>query len=317
MRVSKLLFACLLILAAPARAQEEITAIGPNAPLAGTLEGAGKDRPVILIIPGSGPTDRDGNNSLGITAQPYRLLAKGLAARGIATVRIDKRGLFGSKAAIPDANAVTLGDYAGDVHNWVASIRQRTGAKCVWILGHSEGGLVALTAAQQARDFCGLILVSTGGRPFGEIVREQLRANPAYAPILPQADAAIDAIMGGVDVDVTPLHPGLKSLFAPAVQGYLKTLFPADPVMLVAAYNGPVLIVQGTRDLQIGLKDAQALRAAQPRSTLALIINANHVLKAVASADRGPNLAAYRDPSLPVAPGIIEAITAFVTEARR
>ena len=82
---------------------------------------------VLQVIPGSGPTDRDGNSPLGITAAPYRLLAESLAEKGISTVRIDKRGLFGSKGAVADANKVTIADYATDTYNWVAAIRQRTG----------------------------------------------------------------------------------------------------------------------------------------------------------------------------------------------
>src|SRR5688572_2979729 len=92
--------------------EKPLTARGPQGDLAGTLVDAGKAAPVVLIIPGSGPTDRNGNNPLGVTAAPYRLLAEGLAGRGISSVRIDKRGMFGSKAAIPDANKVTIADYA-------------------------------------------------------------------------------------------------------------------------------------------------------------------------------------------------------------
>ncbi len=91
----------------------EVMIPGPKGPLAGTLLTAGKDAPVVVVIPGSGPTDRDGNSPLGITAAPYRLLAEALAARGVSTLRIDKRGLFGSKAAA-DPNDVTIAAYAAD-----------------------------------------------------------------------------------------------------------------------------------------------------------------------------------------------------------
>ncbi|MFM9673587.1 alpha/beta hydrolase, partial [Streptomyces galilaeus] len=93
----------------------------------------------------------------------YRLLADGLAARGISSVRIDKRGLFASKAAIADGNKVTVADYVTDIRAWVASARAATGAKCLWLLGHSEGGLMVL-AAGDAPDVCGIITVSAVGR---------------------------------------------------------------------------------------------------------------------------------------------------------
>ena len=107
------------VLIAAAAASAAITAPGPQGPLEGTLLDAGKSAPVVLIIPGSGPTDRDGNNPLGVTAAPYRLLAEALAAKGVSSARIDKRGMFGSKAAVADANKVTITDYAADTHNWV------------------------------------------------------------------------------------------------------------------------------------------------------------------------------------------------------
>src|SRR5947209_15392310 len=172
------------IMAAAAVAAISMTVPGPKGELAGTFVDAGRGAPVVLIVPGSGPTDRDGNNPLGVTGAPYRLLAEALAERGVSTLRADKRGMFGSKAAIAEANAVTLGDYAADAHEWAEALRARTGARCVWLLGHSEGGLVALTAAQQPRGLCGLILVASAGRKLGSILREQLNANAANAPLL-------------------------------------------------------------------------------------------------------------------------------------
>src|SRR5207302_1087272 len=122
------------LMTAAALASIPLSALGPNGPLAGTYLDAGRSAPVVLIIPGSGPTDRDGNNPLGVTAAPYRLLAEALAGKGVSSVRIDKRGMFGSKAAVPDPNNVTITDYAADVHQWIAAIRKRTGAHCVWVL---------------------------------------------------------------------------------------------------------------------------------------------------------------------------------------
>src|SRR5215207_4638136 len=176
----------------------EVEAPGPAGPLRGTLLApAGEAQAVVLIVPGSGPTDRDGNSPMGVRGAPYRLLAEGLAARGVATIRIDKRGLFGSAGAIADANRVSVADYAADVHQWVRAARARTGAPCVWVLGHSEGGLIALLAGQQPEDLCGVILVSATGRPLGTVIRDQLRANSANAPVLDQAMTALDSLEAG------------------------------------------------------------------------------------------------------------------------
>lgn len=156
------LLAAILATATP-MADRDIAAPGPQGPLKGSWTGPEGPRvPVVLMIPGSGPTDRDGNSPRGLKAASLRLLAEGLANRGIASVRIDKRGMFASAGAIPDANKVTIDDYAADTRAWIAAIRAKTGAPCVWVLGHSEGGLVALdTAAARPAGLCGVIAVST------------------------------------------------------------------------------------------------------------------------------------------------------------
>jgi uncharacterized protein len=293
--------------------QTHVQASGPLAPLKGTmLAPAGGKGPMVLIIPGSGPTDRDGNNPLGVKASTYRLLAEGLAARDIGTVRIDKRGMFGSRAAIADGNAVTIDDYAADVETWIGTIRKQTGVPCVWVLGHSEGGLVALAAAQKSTDICGLMLVATAGRPLGEVLRTQLRSNPANAPVLDWAMTAIDSLEAGKRVDTAGMHPALMPLFAPQLQGFLINAFSYDPAKLIANVSVPVLIVQGKRDIQVSVGDAERLKTAAPKADLVLLPDANHVLKAVASDDKRANIATYADPTLPLAPGVVDAIANFV-----
>jgi pimeloyl-ACP methyl ester carboxylesterase len=284
--------------------------------LAGTLTAPeGKPKATVLIIPGSGPTDRDGNSPLGIRANSYKLLAEALAENGIASVRIDKRGMFGSKAAVADANAVQVRDYVADTGAWVQAARKATGSRCVWIAGHSEGGLVALASAGQP-NVCGLILIATAGRPLGTVLREQLRANPANAPLLEPAERAIAELEAGRRVDVAAMHPALaQGLFNPAVQPYLIDLLRHDPAGLIASAKVPVLIVQGDNDLQVSPADARELHAAQPKAQLRIIEGMNHVLKA-APRDRAGNAATYADPDLPLIEGLASAIAAFVEAAK-
>lgn len=305
---------------APGTREKPIEARGPLAPLKGTLLSPAKPgAPVVLIVPGSGPTDREGNNPLGVNAATYKLLARDLASRGIATVRIDKRGMFGSAKAVADANAVTIPDYAADVHSWVSAIRRTTGVPCVWVLGHSEGGLVALAAAQggsEVQGICGLVLVAAPGRPLGQVLRDQLRANPANAPILDQALAAITKLEGGGHVDPASLHPALQPLFNEAVQGFLISAFAQDPARLIAATQKPVLVLQGERDLQVGVQDARLLAQAKPAAQLVLLPDTNHVLKAVLTDDPAANMATYANPGQPLAPGVVDAVVRFVAPGK-
>jgi len=309
---------CLSMTIAASSRETVLHAPGPKGSLEGTYTDAGKraDMPVILIIPGSGPTDRDGNNPLGVTAATYRYLAQGLADAGISSVRIDKRGQFGSRAAIADPNDVTLGEYADDVAAWIETIKAQTAVDCVWLLGHSEGALVALESVAQSRSsVCGIILAAASSQPFGDLLRQQLKDNPANATLIDDAFAAIDALEAGKRVDVTALHPALQQLFAPDVQGFLIDLMGKDPAAMIAAVDLPVLILQGERDLQVPAADAVALKAAQPNATLALLPDTNHVLKTVTGNSPADNMATYADPDLPLAPGVVPAIVDFVDDA--
>ena len=291
----------------------EVSAPGPQGPLRGTLLAPqGEQRATILVIPGSGATDRDGNNPMGVTAAPYRLLAEAVAEQGIATVRTDKRGLFGSAAA-GNANAVRIRDYVADTRSWIATIRAQSGESCIWLLGHSEGVLIALaTAAESAEGVCGLVLVSGAGRRLSDVLREQLRASPQFEPHLDVAMAAIDRLERGEHVDVTGMSPMLLPLFAPPVQDYLIDNFAHDPATFARQVQVPVLIVQGTSDLHVSSVDARRLAEANPAARLLLLPGVNHVLKQVEGDDRAANAATYSNPALPLAPGVAEAIVEFV-----
>ncbi|WP_423978959.1 alpha/beta hydrolase [Klebsiella aerogenes] len=290
-----------------------LDAAGPKGPLKGTLLTPNqKTTAIVLIVPGSGPTDRDGNNPLGVHASPYRLLAEGLVAKGFATLRIDKRGMFTSAMAVEDANAVTIADYVDDVRAWVKVLRRQMYNPCIWILGHSEGGLVALASAQE-EDVCGVVLIATPGRPMGEVLRGQLNANPENEMLLKQALPIIDALEHRRRVDITNMHPALQNLFNPAVQGFLINAFSYNPCQLISTISKPVLVLQGQRDLQVKDTDARLLKAANPQASLVILPNMNHVMKEVISDDRKVNIASYAEPALPLAPGLIDSIEHFLS----
>ena len=280
------------------------------APLHGTLlTPEGETRAAAVIIPGSGPTDRDGNSpQFGIQAATYRLLAEGLAERGVATVRIDKRGIGESAAAGPSEADLRFSTYAEDARTWAAEAAAKTGRPCAWLIGHSEGALVALAAIKNTDDkVCGLVLLSGAGRPAGVVLREQLNALPE--PLKTEAYAAVEELEAGRTVPNPPAS--LAALFRPSIQPYLISSLSLDPAKLAAAYDGPLFIGQGTTDLQVTVADAEALKTAQPRAELAIWDGVNHVLK-VAPAERAANIATYMDPALPLAPGVVEAVADFM-----
>lgn len=194
----------------------------------------GPDVPLVLIIPGSGPTNRDGNAPrMGVDAAPLRLLAEGFAAKDISSIRIDKRGLFASASGARNAEDVSLEDYADDVRRWIGVAQAETVADCVWLAGHSEGGLVALAAAQDER-ICGLISLATPGREAGELIMTQLRANPAMAPFLDRAERTMAELETGRPTDMSDMPVALQPLFRPSIERFLRSLLAFDPLEAAA-----------------------------------------------------------------------------------
>jgi uncharacterized protein len=281
--------------------------------LRGTMVNARNSNPVVLIVPGSGPTDRDGNSAGGLSTNAYKLLAEGLIEERISSVRVDKRGLYGSAGA-GDPNNVTPATYAADYGAWIDAIKAERGpgSGCVFLLGHSEGALMVSLAAEGRKDVCGLILVAGIGRPMGEVMRRQIRDNPANAPLVDDAMRALDALEAGQHVDVSTMHPALQQLFAPAVQDYLISVVNIDPVEAVRRAGVPTLIVQGKTDLQVTVEDAKLLDRA-PKTKMTLIDGMNHVLKK-APMDRAENLATYADPTLPLARKLVSRIEDFIDD---
>ncbi|MEM7728010.1 MAG: alpha/beta hydrolase [Pseudomonadota bacterium] len=276
--------------------------------LSGLFHDVGPDAPVVLIVPGSGPTDRDGNNPMGVNSDMYRMIADGLALEGVSSLRVDKRGMFASSAA-GNPNTVTAALYAQDYRDWSSFLRQETGRECIFLMGHSEGALMVSAATLGTDGVCGLVLAAAPGRPLGDILRDQFAANPANAPIMEDAMRAIGTLEGGERVDVSAMHPALQAIFDPSVQDFLISTLALDPVALVSDANVPVLVLQGDRDLQVSVEDARRLEAAG--AELVMIEGSNHLLKD-APVDRAGNLATYADPSLPLSNGVVEAVAAFV-----
>jgi alpha-beta hydrolase superfamily lysophospholipase len=262
--------------------------------------------PVVLMIAGSGPTDRDGNSPLGVHSNTYRMLASELAARGVASVRYDKRGSGGSGlGSAPEA--LVLDDFVEDALAWIQTIRKQTEFGKLTLLGHSEGGLIAALAAERA-PVDALVLLASPGRPLGALVRSQL-ARQAPPPLLDDYDRITRALRAKQTID--PVPESLAGLFNPGGRHFFASAMDLEPAAeLKKVRTGRVTIVQGSTDLQISTEDAKALAAARPDGHLTLVAGMNHVLKSETSL-AGPQ-PSYTDPSRPLAPGLVDAVDAGI-----
>lgn len=283
------------------------------APLHGTLlTPEGQPRAAAVIIAGSGPTDRDGNSPIGVTGGVYRQLAEGLAERGIATVRYDKRGIAASTAAATDEASLTFDTYIDDAKAWATLTTEKTGAPCVWLVGHSEGALIAQAAAADNPGICGLVLLSPVGVRANVELRRQLE--PKLPPaVKPEVDHIMSELEAGRTVPDTP--PYLAVLFRPSIQPYLISYFVVDPQALIAAYDRPVLLGHGSTDIQVAPENSETLLAAQPKAERVVFEGLNHVLRQ-APLDPAGNAATYGDASIPLGAEVAPAVADFILKPR-
>lgn len=266
---------------------------------------------VVVIHAGSGPTDRDGNAPTAKN-DSLKLLAEGLAREGIASLRVDKRGVAASRAAVPSEKDLRFSTYVDDLGAWINLLKKDDRFAGVVVAGHSEGSLIGMMAAQKAQPIA-YISVSGIARSAGDVLRTQLK------PKLPESlwkesERVLGMLEAGKLVDDPP--PELVSLYRPSVQPYMVSWLPLRPTLEIVKLKMPILIVQGTTDIQVAVSEANALKAAAPAATLTVIDGMNHVLKNVV-ADPSKQTASYSDPTLPLHPALVPAIVEFVRKLGR
>ncbi|MCT8951040.1 alpha/beta hydrolase [Pseudomonas lundensis] len=284
----------------------------PTGTLYGSLVLPKSDKPVpvVLIIAGSGPTDRNGNNTQGGRNDSLKKLAWRLAQNNIASVRFDKRGIAQSQPAAPDERTLNLDQYVTDAVAWGNLLKADPRFADVFVLGHSEGALIASLAAP-AMDAAGVISIAGTARPVGQVLREQLQRNNMPPGLLQRSVELIHTLESGRTDDNVP--EALQVIFRPSVQPYLISLLRYDPAKAFAALKMPALIIQGTHDIQVDVNDARLLKAAKPDADLALIEGMNHVMRIVPM-DMKRQVQSYNDPNQRLSSELGDRIVRFITK---
>jgi hypothetical protein len=296
---------------------EAVTAAAERVSVAndlGTLEGtlllpasACGPVPVVLIVSGSGSSDRDGG-----APEMYRLLAEALAGEGIGSLRYDDHGIGGSASAAPDRVEDFRFDLEiADAARFIGWLRRDARVGAIALAGHSQGSLTAILAGA-AEPFDGFVSLAGAGRPIGRLLHDQLADQ-----LTPEQLAALDDAIATLERGelAGPLEPPLDQILPLAVQPYLISWVKYDPKVEIASVAAPALIIQGEVDVQVAVLDAQLLHEGLPSAELLLIGDMCHVLKQ-ADATTASQRAAYEDPAVPLAPALVPAIAAFVTGLR-
>ena len=260
--------------------------------------------PIALLIAGSGSIDHDGN---GPQAKPATLkkLSEQLVARKIATLRYDKRGAGGWKPVFGKPEDFRFKDFVDDAAALVSYLRGNGKFSRLVVVGHSEGGLVAILTARKV-PVDRLVLLVTAARRQGDLVKAQLERKQLPPDVLEPIIKAIDAIMAGQIVDPPP--KGLA--IAPSMQPGIASGFVEDPIDPLKLVDRPTLIIGGGRDLQVARLDFVALSAAAPVAKTLWLPEMNHVL--VDAGDNDDNLAAYNQPERALDATLIDTVAAFI-----
>ncbi|MBP8944972.1 MAG: alpha/beta fold hydrolase [Paludibacteraceae bacterium] len=272
-----------------------------------TVSNITKPSPIVLIIAGSGPTDRDCNSPMGIQTNAYKMLAVDLAKNGISSLRFDKRGVGKSKQAMTTESELRFETYINDVVAWISLLKTDKQFSSIIILGHSEGSLIGMVAAEQT-NVAGFISISGVGRSADKVLQEQLKTK-LPPQLLDESNKILDSLKIGKTV--SNVNPNLFALYRPSVQPYMISWIKYDPAKEISKLKMPVLIIQGSTDLQVTIDDAKLLSISKPDSKLIIIDNMNHVLKE-SDSDIQKNMATYRNLDLPLKAELTTDIVNFI-----
>lgn len=270
----------------------------------------------VLIVAGSGPTDRNGNSGQSLNTYTYKMLSDNLVKSGIAALRYDKRAIGRSRlndpATIPN---LVFDDFVDDAARCVDYLHSE-GFKKVVVAGHSEGGEIALhLALREDVAVDGLVLLCCPGFPMDQILNAQLSAQlvPQHVGLMVTATTIIKRIKAGESVPVESIPQELLSLFHPSVQPFLSSSMAFDPAELMSRVEQPTLVISGGRDIQVTKENAERLMAGAKRGEHIHFEQMTHILKDTDTNDRIQQLVnVYVNANLPLTEGLSEAIIEFV-----
>jgi len=288
--------------------EDDIKLQTANGDIAGTIT-VPKDTkrmPIVIFVAGSGPVDRNGNLPMA-NNDGFKKLASALAEDGIASLRYDKRGIGESALAGGNEGDLKFEDFINDLSAWISLTKKDKRFSKIIVAGHSEGSLIGMVASIEADGF---ISIAGAGEPVDKVLKRQLSTQPKQ--IQEFSYPIIDSLKLGKRVE--NVNPMLFNLFRPSVQPYLISWMKYDPKSEIKKLKIPVLILQGTNDIQVTVDDATKLSTANPAAHLVLIENMNHVFRIVEGESREVNFAAYNNPQLPIAKKLVSSIISFVKE---
>lgn len=263
-----------------------------------------EDMPLVIFIQDSGPVNRDGNAPM-MKNNGIRKISEELAENGIASFRFDKRIFKMDKLRIREED-LRFDDFVTDVIAIVDHFKNEGSFSKIILAGHSEGSLIGMLAAQKA-DVDAFISLAGAGRPINEIIIEQL--SKQSAELSENAGIAFSEIKQNGRTN--NYSPYLESIFRPGVQPYMKSWMRYDPATEIETLTIPILIVNGSFDLQVDVSDAEILHRAAAGSTLVVPDRMNHIFRKI-EGEELENSKAYNEPNRPLHPELVPTLVEFI-----
>lgn len=274
----------------------------------GTLLSKNNHQKLVIIIAGSGPTDRDGNNPLGDEANSYKLLAHSLDSQNIATFRFDKRGVGKSVSTNFKESDLILDDYIKDAEKIYDYLHDTLGFKDIYFAGHSEGSLIGMIASQKKK-VQGYISIAGAGRPIDIILEEQINKQAVPDSIKNTIHFVFSELKKGKVVNGLP--SSFDVIFRKSIQPYMISWLKYSPEKEIKKLKCPILILQGSCDIQVKVEDANNLHKGNPKSALHIIPLMTHTLKS-AGKDCVDQQKTYTDGTLPIDTNLVNSISEFI-----
>lgn len=262
------------------------------------------DKPVLaIIIAGSGPTDRNGNQNF-LKNDALKKIAENLTNNGIATFRYDKRIVKQIRNGKVDENIV-FDDFVSDAEDIITFFKEKKTYSKIYIIGHSQGSLVGMLSAKGRAD--GFISLAGAGQNIGDVIVEQVTK---MAPKLgEEAQKIVDKLKQGETT--TDYPPALASVFNADIQPFMINWMQYNPTEVISELKMPVLIINGTKDLQVSEDEAKLLKDANKNAELNIIENMNHVFFEIEGGDL-ENSKSYNEAFRTISSKLVDSIIEFI-----
>ncbi|NVJ87930.1 MAG: alpha/beta hydrolase [Flavobacteriaceae bacterium] len=283
--------------------KEEITIENGSIQLPGTLTYTEDNSPLIIWVHGSGNIDRNGNQKPMVNANYIEQFRVEINKKGIAFFSYDKRTSNSANMKIIQKEGIVFNDFVNDVKKVIQHFKKDNRFSEIILIGHSQGSLIAMLAAENVNKY--ISLAGAGETIDKTLIRQVSKQSVAYGKIIETHIKELKETG-----EIKKVNPNLLSLFAKPNQPFMASWMKVNPIEEIKKLSIPVLIINGDKDIQVRVEDANNLHDAKPDATFIIVKNMNHVLKDIEKDE--DNIKSYMTPDFKISEELVEVISKFI-----